>query len=108
IPLGFISSQDQGVLVLNIQLPDSASLERTEAVNAKIEKIALAHPGVAHTLGIPGTPFVINANSSNFGSMFLVLKPFPKRHDSDLGADAIAAQLRRTFQQEIPEGRINI
>ena len=111
IPLGFIPSQDQGVLVVNIQLPDSASLERTEAVNAKIEKILLGDrqagippiPGVDHTLGIPGTSFVLNANSSNFGSMFIVLKPFPQRHDPKLGAEAIANELRKKFQQEIPE-----
>jgi multidrug efflux pump len=108
IPSGFIPSQDQGLLVMNIQLPDSASLERTAAVDAAAEKIVLETPGVAHTVGIPGTSFVQNVNSSNFGSMFVVLKPFAERRGRGLAADAIAAQLRRRFQKEIPEARISV
>jgi multidrug efflux pump subunit AcrB len=108
IPTGFIPSQDQGLLVVNVQLPDSASLERTVAVIAAIDNIALNTDGVDHTVGIPGTSFVLNANSSNFGSMFIVLKPFADRRSSDLGADAIAALLRGRFQKEIPEARINV
>src|SRR5262249_25769585 len=58
IPTGFIPIQDKGYLLANIQLPDSASLERTVEATAKVEKIALETPGVAHTLAIPGTSFV--------------------------------------------------
>jgi multidrug efflux pump len=109
IPLGFIPAQDQGVLVVDYQLPDSASLERTEAVNARIEEIVLAQKdAVAHTLGIPGTSFVLNANSSNYGSMFIVLKPFPERRDPKLGAEAMAQFFRRKFQEDIPEARVSV
>jgi multidrug efflux pump len=108
IPSGFIPSQDQGLLVLNIQLPDSASLERTAAVDAAVEKIALETPGVAHTVGIPGLSFVQNANSSNFGSMFIVLQPFHQRRDPSLRGEAIAAQLRRRFQKEVPDARVSV
>src|SRR5205807_5297405 len=61
IPSGFIPIQDKGYLVVNIQLPDAASLERTVAVTDALEKIALEIPGVAHTVSIPGTSFVLNA-----------------------------------------------
>src|SRR5712692_4284523 len=84
VPSGFVPSQDKGYLVVNIQLPDSASLERSVAVSAAIEKIALETPGVAHTVGISGESFVLNANSSNFGTMFIVLKPFHERRDATL------------------------
>ena len=50
VPAGFIPIQDKGRLVLNVQLPDSASLERTTEVMKKIEKICLETPGVAHIL----------------------------------------------------------
>ena len=54
VPGGFIPIQDKGYLVVNIQLPDSASLERTVEVTDAVEKIALETPGVAHTVGHPG------------------------------------------------------
>src|SRR5262249_24888356 len=53
VPTGFIPQQDKGYLVVNIQLPDSASLERTAKVASKAEQIALATPGVGHTVSIP-------------------------------------------------------
>src|SRR5205823_13093830 len=53
-PTGFVPQQDKGYLVLNVQLPDSASVERTRRMMARIEKTALEAPGVAHTVGISG------------------------------------------------------
>ncbi|HTK77529.1 MAG TPA: efflux RND transporter permease subunit, partial [Gemmataceae bacterium] len=106
IPTGFIPIQDKGYLLANIQLPDSASLERTVEVTAAIEKIALETPGVAHTLAIPGTSFVLNANSSNYGSMFITFKPFAERRAHDQSGEAILAKLRARFQKEIPEARV--
>ena len=79
VPSGFVPIQDKGYLVVNIQLPDSASLERTVEVTEAVEKIALETPGVAHTVAIPGLSFVLNANSSNYGNMFVILKPFHER-----------------------------
>ena len=72
--------------MVNVQLPDSASLERTVEVMEKVEKIALETPGVAHTIANRGRSFVLNAISSNFGSMFLPLKPFHERRDPALSA----------------------
>jgi multidrug efflux pump len=108
VPAGFIPTQDKGRLIVNIQLPDSASLERTSEVSLAVEKIALETPGVAHTIGNPGRSFVLNAIGSNLGSMFITLKPFDERRDPALSADAIAAQLRRRIQREILEARVNV
>ena len=108
VPQGFIPIQDKGRLILTVQLPDSASLERTVEVMAKVDKIALETPGIAHTISNPGRSFVLNAVSSNLGSTFVPLKPFHERRDPALSADAIAAQLRQRFQREIPEARINV
>jgi multidrug efflux pump len=106
VPSGFVPIQDKGYLVANIQLPDSASLERTVEVTDAVEKIALDTPGVAHTVAIPGTSFVLNANSSNYGNVFVILKPFHERRDPDLTGEAIADRLRARLQQEVPEGRV--
>src|SRR5256885_4129281 len=66
VPSGFVPIQDKGYLLANIQLPDSASLERTVEVTEAAEKIALETPGVAHTVAIPGQSFVLSAFSSNY------------------------------------------
>ena len=106
IPTGFVPVQDKGYLVANIQLPDSASLERTAEVTDAVERIALETPGVAHTVGIPGQSFVLNADSSNYGSVFFILKPFRERKGAGLSAEAILKQLRARFQREVPDARV--
>jgi multidrug efflux pump len=105
VPSGFVPIQDKGYLVVNIQLPDSASLERTVEVTEAVEKIALETPGVAHTMAIPGTSFVLNANSSNYGNMFVILKPFHERRSSSLTGEAVANRLRARLRQ-ISEARV--
>ncbi len=108
VPTGFIPPQDKGRLLVNIQLPDSASLERTVEVMEKVEKIAQETPGVAHMISNPGRSVILNCVSSNFGFMFLPLKPFHERRDPALRADAIMAQLRQRFRREIPEARVSV
>src|SRR5205807_5693585 len=106
VPSGFVPIQDKGYLLVNIQLPDSASLERTVEATEAVEKIALETPGVAHTVAIPGSSFVLNANSSNYGSMFVILKPFDERRGAALGGEAIAGRLRGRLQREVPEAQV--
>src|SRR5262249_48232695 len=105
-PVGFIPMQDKGYLVVNIQLPDAASLERTLEVTDKVEKIALETPGVAHTLCLPGMSYVLNANSSNYSNVFIIFQPFHDRRDPALGGDAIAAKIRARVEREVPEARV--
>jgi multidrug efflux pump subunit AcrB len=108
VPTGFIPQQDKGYLVVNIQLPDSASLERTVEVTRHVEQIARDTPGVGHTLSIPGQSVILNAVSSNFGSMFVVLKPFDDRHGAGENADAIADKIRKRCYEDIEEARVSI
>jgi multidrug efflux pump subunit AcrB len=106
VPRGFVPIQDKGYLVTNIQLPDSASLQRTVAVTDVVEKIALETPGVAHTVAIPGTSFVLNANSSNYSNIFIILKPFHERRDAAHSDEAIAERIRARLKQEVPEASV--
>jgi multidrug efflux pump len=105
-PRGFVPEQDQGRLILNLELPPSASLERTRATLAQIEQIAHQTPGVAHTITVGGYSFVQQADSSNFGSIFVVLEPFDKRLRPELRANAIMARLRREFRRKIKDGQV--
>jgi multidrug efflux pump subunit AcrB len=100
-PTGFIPQQDKGYIILNVQLPDSASVERTEAVMADIEAIARETPGVKNTLGISGRSMILNANAPNLGSMYIMLDNFENRTDADRTADAIARAIREKCKREV-------
>jgi multidrug efflux pump subunit AcrB len=107
-PRGFIPSQDMGYLLINVQLPDSASLERTQKVLDRINDIGHDIKGVNATVGISGQSILLNAFGSNFGTMFMTLDGFDKRRTPDLYYEAIANQLRGRLGAEIPEAMIMI
>jgi multidrug efflux pump subunit AcrB len=107
-PTGFIPQQDKGYLLVNVQLPDAASVTRTRDVVQQIEAIALKIPGVKHTVAISGQSILLNANACNFGALYLMLDDFDHRTKPELSADAIAASLQERFQQEVPTANVNI
>src|SRR5205823_3370660 len=102
LPLGYIPSQDKGYLLVSVQLPDSASLERTYRVMEQVDDICHSTPGIKHTISVSGQSFVLGAFGSNFGNMFVNLDDFGKRHDPQLYGDAIAARLRQETAAKIP------
>ncbi len=105
-PKGFIPQQDQGRLVLGVQLPDSSSLQRTEAAMAQVVDICMKTPGVAHVVSMAGMSFIIQTSASNVGSMFLVLKPFDERQKPELTAEAIMRRLRREFNKRVKDADV--
>ena len=97
VPGGFIPQQDKQYLVAVAQLPDAASLDRTQEVVQEMEKIALQVPGVANTVSFPGLSVNGFTNSPNSGIVFTPLAPFEERQDPSMSAIAIAAQLNQKF-----------
>jgi hydrophobe/amphiphile efflux-1 (HAE1) family protein len=91
LPSGFLPVEDQGYFFAVIQLPDGASLQRTEAVAEKVRRIVASEDGVEHVLPVTGLNFLTNANQSNAAVEFAVLKPWEKRSRT---ASQIAASLR--------------
>ncbi len=108
LPTGFIPAQDMGYLLVNVQLPDSASAERTQAVMARAERIAMELPGVKHVLAVSGESFLLAAYGSNFGSMFVVLDTFDNRQEPERYADAIAATLRQRLNGEVLDAEFSV
>ncbi len=106
-PKGFIPTQDMGYLLCNVQLPDSASLERTQAVIERMVEIGAAHPGIKHCSGIAGQSFVLQANGSNFGSMFVNLQDYHKRRAPNMSSMAIMGYLQQEFSK-IKEANVMI
>ncbi|BBN81277.1 resistance-nodulation-cell division (RND) multidrug efflux transporter MexF [Pseudoalteromonas sp. A25] len=97
VPGGFIPAQDKQYLVAIAQLPDAASLDRTEAVTREMERIALQVPGVANTVSFPGLSVNGFTNSPNSAIVFTPLEGFAERDDPSLSAMAIAAELNKRF-----------
>ena len=96
-PVGFVPGQDKYYLVGIAQLPDAASLDRTEAVARHMTDILLAEPGVENVVAFPGLS--INGFSSipNAAVVFAMLDPFDQRATPELAAGAIAGRVNQKF-----------
>jgi multidrug efflux pump len=103
VPTGFIPQQDKGYLLVNVQLPDSASVQRTQEVMEHVDQIARNMPGVKHTVAVAGQSILYSANSPNWGSMFVILDEFERRRSPGLQGPAINAALRQRLQAEVRE-----
>jgi len=106
-PTGFVPQQDKQYLVAFAQLPDAATLDRTEVVIKRMSEIAGKHPGVENTVAFPGLSINGFTNSPNSGIVFVTLKDFSLRKDENMSAGAIAAELNGQFS-EIQEAYLAI
>ncbi len=97
VPGGFVPAQDKQYLIGFAQLPDAASLDRTEDVIKRMSDIAMAEPGVAHAIAFPGLSINGFTNSSNAGIVFVTLKDFEDRKSPALSGGAIAMSLNQKF-----------
>ena len=105
VPAGFIPSQDKQFLICVAQLPDAASLDRTDAVIRRMSDLAMKVPGVAASVAFPGlSPNGFTA-SPNSGIAFITLDDFEKRRSPDLSANAIIGKLYQAFG-EIQDARM--
>ncbi|WP_262016476.1 efflux RND transporter permease subunit [Serratia liquefaciens] len=107
VPPGFVPMQDKYYLVGIAQLPNSASLERTDAVVKQMSKIALAEPGVESVVAFPGLSINGFVNVPNAAVMFVMLDPFEARTTDELSATAIAGRLQAKFAG-IPDGFLGV
>jgi hydrophobe/amphiphile efflux-1 (HAE1) family protein len=97
VPHGFVPTQDKQYLVAIAQLPDAATLDRTEGVIRAMGEIGLQTPGVAQAVQFPGLSVNGFANLPNAGIVFFALKPFEERKTKETSSLAIVAALNRRF-----------
>jgi multidrug efflux pump len=97
VPTGFVPTQDKGYLVSFAQLPNGATLDRTEDVIRRMSDIALKHPGVQSAVAFPGLSINGFTNSPNSGIVFATLNPSEERKSPELSANAIAADLNKQY-----------
>lgn len=96
-PTGFVPAQDKQYLVAFAQLPDAASLDRTEDVIKKMSAMALEQPGVENAIAFPGLSINGFTNSTNSGIVFVALKSFDERKQASESAGAIAGALNAKY-----------
>ncbi|PZO10874.1 MAG: multidrug efflux RND transporter permease subunit [Lysobacteraceae bacterium] len=104
VPGGFVPMQDKYYLVGIVQLPQGASLDRTEALVRKMGEISLAEPGVESVVAFPGLSINGFGTSPSAAVVFTMLDPFEDRTDPSLSAFAIAGKLNEKFQVLYGEG----
>jgi multidrug efflux pump len=98
VPQGFVPAQDKDYLVAFAQLPDGATLDRTDKVIREMSKLALSHPGVANAVAFPGLSINGFVNAPNTGIAFVTLKPSDQRAGRrGLDTTSIVGELNRKF-----------
>ncbi len=99
LPTGFLPTEDQGYCFLNVQLPDAASLERTNDVMEQVDEVISNTPGVEDWLTISGYSILSSTSSSNSAMAIVIYKPWDKRTKPEEQQDAIVKHLRKNLSQ---------
>jgi multidrug efflux pump len=104
-PSAFLPAEDQGYFLMNVQLPNGASLGRTSDVVNRITGILRKTPGVAHVIGVSGFSIVSSAQESSGALVIAILTPWDQRGRAE-SAEALMAKLRPAFNA-IPSANIS-
>lgn len=106
VPTGFIPQTDQGVMFVNVELPEGASIERTTKVMDKVETVLKETPGIVHTINRIGSSSVTQATAPNTGTVICIFEPFEERGDDPARSlDGIVAHVSAEFAK-IKEARV--
>jgi HAE1 family hydrophobic/amphiphilic exporter-1 len=103
LPSGFIPDEDQGYLILNVQLPDDASFQRTTEVTRKIEKLLADTHGVRYVTTINGFSLLTRTSASYTAFFFVSLQPWDERRSPALSYRGILADVNRKLRAQVPE-----
>jgi HAE1 family hydrophobic/amphiphilic exporter-1 len=103
IPGGFLPEEDQGYLMVNVMLPDASSLERSDVVMRRIEKILAANKGIAGYNTVTGFSLITGAYSTSQGFFFVQLKEWKERTTPEMQSSGIINALNREFVKQVPE-----
>ena len=105
LPTGFVPDEDQGTFFITVQLPDGASLERTEQVIARLRETIKGIPEVRDMIFVSGFDLINNVNTSNSALGIVILKDWSERKNSDQVQDAVMARFYDAIK-DIPSAMI--
>lgn len=105
VPTGFVPNEDQGYLINVVNMPEGASLNRTEAVSNEVQKVTLQNPAVNLFFQLTGFSFIDSLNRTNIGSNFIILKDWDQRTKPSEHADAVTEELLPLYRK-IPQAQV--
>jgi HAE1 family hydrophobic/amphiphilic exporter-1 len=103
LPTSFLPEEDYGYAMLNVQLPEAASLERTDQVLRKVEEILSQTKGVRYHTSIGGFSLLNRISASNQGFFFMSFEPWDERTSNELQAQAILGGINGALATQVPE-----
>ena len=104
LPLSFLPGEDQGTVIVNVQLPPGATLERTESVMAQVEEFALQQPEITEMVSVLG--FSFSGQGQNAGLAFVTLKDWSERDAASQSADAVAGRIMGAMSARVRDAFI--
>ncbi|MBA6413311.1 efflux RND transporter permease subunit [Parahaliea sp. F7430] len=105
-PTAFVPNEDKGAMLVNVQLPDASSLNRTQQVMDKVGALLKEDPAVQSVTAITGFSILSGALSSNGGTLFVVLKPWDEREDEENSVFNVAKRINALGFAHVPEAQI--
>ncbi len=106
LPSSFVPEEDMGYFYLNVQLPDAASLQRTDEVCRKVERVLAETEGIRYYNTVAGFSLLSYVSATYSGFYFVSLKPWDERDAKGLEAKAMIERLNKRFRAEIPEATV--
>ena len=103
VPGGFVPEEDQGYFLVNIQLPDAASLERTDAVTKQVEAMLVGAAGIDSVTAVAGYSLLTSSLSPNNAFLFVSLKHWGERSSAELHVNNIIQRANQQFAMGIPQ-----
>jgi len=94
VPGGFVPTEDEGAFLVQVQLPDASSLNRSEAVVDRIAEFVQDDPAVAHVISVAGFNLLANASSSSSGLVIATLRPWDQRGDRSQTQAAVVRRMQ--------------
>ena len=106
VPSGFVPTEDKGALLVNLQLPEASSINRTEAAMDKLSELVRKQDEVESVTAITGFSVLTGAAQSNGGTLFVVLKPWDERRDMARSVFGVSQRINIAAFQHLPEAQV--
>jgi HAE1 family hydrophobic/amphiphilic exporter-1 len=105
-PSGFVPDEDKGVFLVNVQLPDASSINRTKAAMDKVSALISEDPAVETVTAITGYSILNGAMASNGGTLFVVLNPWDERTDQSELVFNVLNRINAQAFARVPEAQV--
>jgi HAE1 family hydrophobic/amphiphilic exporter-1 len=108
VPGGFVPEEDNGYFLINVQLPDASSLQRTDIVCKKIEDILAKTKGIDNYTTVAGFSLISGVASSNNAFFFVSMKPWEERTETEERSFETIEALNKIISAEVPEAFVAV